>query len=281
MYKKPLAIGVVCLALVVLWLFFSVVLNRPLVVQKLGDGVDLVTLTEEAWNLPRPILPSPQQVLKNFVELSFLTPPSSNKSLVYHAWVTFSSTLLGFLIGVFLGIALAVFIVYNNALEKSLMPWLITSQTIPILSIAPMVVVIFGAVGLVGLLPKAVISAYLSFFPITIGMVRGLRSADSFWLELARTYNMSGAAIFWKIRLPSSLPYLFVTMKIAIAASLVGAIVGELPTGAVSGLGVRLLVGSYYGQTVQIWSALFAIGVLAFLLILIFDLLEKTVFWKT
>ena len=108
---------------------------------------------------------------------------------------------------------------------------------------------------------------YLSFFPIVVGMVKGLRSPEQIHLDLMRTYNASGAQVFWKLRWPASMPYLFTSLKIAIAISLVGAIVGELPTGAVAGLGARLLSGSYYGQTIQIWAALFMAAGLAAILV--------------
>jgi len=103
---------------------------------------------------------------------------------------------------------------------------------------------------------KAVISMYLCFFPVAIGMVKGLRSPDPLQQDLMRTYSASRAQVLGKLRLPAALPFLFASAKVAIATSLVGAIVGELPTGAQAGLGARLLTGSYYGNTVGIWSAL-------------------------
>ena len=116
-------------------------------------------------------------------------------------------------------------------------------------------------------MPKALISTYLSFFPVAVGMVKGLRSPERMHMDLMHTYSADRAQTFWKLRWPSSMPFLFTSMKIAIAASLVGAIVGELPTGAVAGLGARLLAGSYYGQTVQIWSALIVAAIMAGLLV--------------
>jgi NitT/TauT family transport system permease protein len=154
-------------------------------------------------------------------------------------------------------------------MDKSVMPWVVASQTIPILAIAPMIIVVLNAVGLTGLLPKALISTYLSFFPVVVGMVKGLRSPEVIQLDLMRTYNASAAQTFWKLRWPAAMPYLFTSLKVAVAISLVGAIVGELPTGAVAGLGARLLAGSYYGQTVQIWSALFMAAALAAILVAI------------
>jgi NitT/TauT family transport system permease protein len=160
-------------------------------------------------------------------------------------------------------------------MDMSVMPWVITSQTIPILAVAPMIIVVLNAVGVSGLLPKAIISMYLSFFPVVVGMVKGLRAPDTMQMDQMRTWNTSKAATFWKLRLPSSMPYLFPSLKIAMAASLVGAIVGELPTGAVAGLGARLLAGSYYGQTIQIWSALISAAILAAMLVALIGVLQN------
>ncbi len=192
-----------------------------------------------------------------------------------NAWVTLSAAFLGFALGAAVGVALAVLIVHARALQKSLMPWIIASQTVPILAIAPIVVVVLGSLGLKGLVPKAVISAYLCFFPVAIGMVKGLTSPEPMQLDLLRTYSAGPGATFWKLRWPASMPFLFASLKIAVAISLVGAIVGELPTGAQAGLGARLLAGSYYGQTVQIWAALFAAAALAAFLVGLAGLAER------
>ena len=197
------------------------------------------------------------------------------RQLIYHSWVTLSATLLGFGLGTVLGTLLAVGIVFNRTMDMSVMPWVIASQTIPILAIAPMIIVVLNAVGISGLLPKAMISMYLSFFPVVVGMVKGLRSPDQMQLDQMRTWHASAAQTFWRLRLPASMPYFFTSLKIAMAASLVGAIVGELPTGAVAGLGARLLAGSYYGQTIQIWSALIMAAALAALLVGIIGLIQR------
>ena len=229
------------------------------------------------WEQDRPRLPAPHQVAEELWNTTVMKKITSKRSLVYHGWVTLSATLLGFAIGTGLGILLAVGIVYSRVMDMSVMPWAIVSQTIPIIALAPMIIVVLYSIGVQGIIPKAVISAYLSFFPVVVGMVKGLRSPDSMQLDLLRTYHASPAQGFWKLRLPSSMPYLFTSLKIGIAASLVGAIVGELPTGAVAGLGVRLLAGSYYGQTVQIWSALFAAAILAATLVAILSIIEQRV----
>ena len=230
---------------------------------------------KEPFALERPRLPALHQVAAELWDSTINKKITSKRSLVFHGWITLSSTLLGFTIGTGLGILLAIGIVYNRAMDMSVMPWAIASQTIPILAIAPMIIVVFNSVGLQGIFPKAIISAYLSFFPVVVGMVKGLRSPDQMHLDLLKTYNASSTAGFWKLRLPSSMPYLFASLKIGIAASLVGAIVGELPTGAVRGLGARLLSGSYYGQTIQIWSALLGAALLAATLVALISLVQR------
>lgn len=231
----------------------------------------------ETWVQDRPRLPAPHQVAVELWETTVEKKITSKRSLIYHAQVTLSATLLGFAIGTGLGILLAVGIVHSRVMDMSVMPWAIVSQTIPIIALAPMIIVVLYSIGVQGIIPKAVISAYLSFFPVVVGMVKGLRAPDAMQLDLLKTYNANTSQGFWKLRLPSSMPYLFASLKIGIAASLVGAIVGELPTGAVAGLGARLLAGSYYGQTVQIWSALFAAAILAAALVALLGLIEKLV----
>ncbi|MEM7089982.1 MAG: ABC transporter permease [Pseudomonadota bacterium] len=229
------------------------------------------------WAQDRPRLPAPHQVAAELWQTTVQKKVTSKRSLIYHAWVTLSATLLGFMIGTGLGILLAVGIVHSRVMDLSVMPWAIVSQTVPIIALAPMIIVVLYSVGVQGIIPKAVISAYLSFFPVVVGMVKGLRSPDAMQMDLLRTYNASSSQAFWKLRLPASMPYLFASLKIGVAASLVGAIVGELPTGAVAGLGARLLAGSYYGQTVQIWSALFGAAVLAACLVGLLGLIERSV----
>lgn len=270
----------VLLAILALWYAFTIVLNAPFErdqAERAGTTISTSQLVANTMHQERPVLPAPHQVAEEIDKTVFGVKPSSKRSLVYHGWVTLSSTLIGFGLGTLLGIALAVAIVHSRTLDKSLMPWIITSQTIPILAIAPMIIVVLNAVGISGLLPKAAISTYLSFFPVTVGMVKGLRSPEIMHLDLMRTYNASRSEVFWKLRWPASVPFLFTSMKVAVAISLVGAIVGELPTGAVAGLGARLLAGSYYGQTVQIWAALITAALMAAVLVALIGLIGTIV----
>ncbi|WP_206455332.1 ABC transporter permease [Aurantimonas marina] len=257
-------------AILAIWYLAAIGMNWQTETDKLdraGEAYGIADTIAATWSAERPILPAPHQIVAEIWKSTVLVKPTSPRSLLFHAWVTLSSTLLGFVIGTALGVALAVGILHSRTLDKSLMPWIITSQTIPILAIAPMIIVVLNAVGVQGLLPKAIISTYLSFFPVTVGMVKGLRSPDAMLLDLMHTYSASRPQILAKLRWPASMPFLFTSMKVAVAAALVGAIVGELPTGAVAGLGARLLAGSYYGQTIQIWSALVAAAVMAGVLV--------------
>ncbi len=279
-----LPVATVIAAIVVIWYIAAACLNfawerdqSERAVQKGSEAATFSQMLTNTMSQKRPVLPAPHQVGQELWKTTVEKKVTSKRSLVYHGWITLSATLLGFLFGTILGMLLAVGIVYNKAMDMSVMPWVIASQTIPILAIAPMIIVVLNAVGVSGLLPKALISTYLSFFPIVVGMVKGLRSPDAMQQDLMRTYNASGSQAFWKLRLPASMPYLFTSMKVAVAASLVGAIVGELPTGAVAGLGARLLAGSYYGQTIQIWSALFAAAILAGTLVAIVGLVGRLV----
>jgi NitT/TauT family transport system permease protein len=267
---RILPILAVVAVIVVLWYLLAIVLNYPRVSEMLvADNPEYSTadLIKGTWTMERPVLPAPDQIARDLWKSTATLNPASKRSLLYHAYVTASATLVGFVFGAILGMVLAAGIVHVRTLDRSLMPWIIASQTVPILAIAPMIIVIMANIGITGLIPKAIISMYLCFFPVAIGMVKGLRSPDPLQLDLMRTYNASRWDVFWKLRVPASVPFLFASLKVAIAISLVGAIVGELPSGALAGLGARMLSGSYYGQMVQIWSALFMAAILGMLMV--------------
>ena len=277
---KVVPVLVILAGLVVAWYVAAVLLNAPWqrdLDRRAGETSGMAEFIGKTLSQPKPTMPAPQQVAQNFFENTFLRKITSNRSLVYHAWVTLSSTMLGFAFGTALGVAIAVGIVHFTSLDRSLMPWIIASQTIPILAIAPMVIVVFAAIGITGIIPKSLISTYLSFFPVAVGMVKGLRSPELTHLDLMHTYNASPTQTFWKLRVPASVPFLFASMKVAVAASLVGAIVAELPTGAVAGIGAKLLSASYYSQTIDMWSALVAGSIVAALLVTLVGQLGRLV----
>lgn len=275
---KALPVATMLIVFVVIWYGASIWLNAPGVLDRLdeeGPRPTAAGLIAATWSQERPVLPAPHQVAGEFIDSVFLQPVTSNRSLVYHAWATGSASVVGFVMGSLLGIVLAVGIVHLPTFDRSLLPWIIASQAVPILAVTPMVIVVLGNLGMTGLLPKSVISMYLCFFPVAIGMVKGLRSPDPLQLDLMDTYSASPSQIFRKLRWPSSASFLFASLKVAIAISLVGAIVGELPTGAQAGLGARLLSGSYYGQIVQIWAALFMAALLGMILVALVELAKR------
>ena len=276
--KSILPIFTVVTAIFILWYGAAVWLNSTWSydqANRAGVEISFAEVVKDTMAQDRPLLPAPHQVGAELYETVINKKITSKRSLVFHGWITLSATLLGFAFGTIMGILLAVGIVHNKAMDMSVMPWAIASQTIPILAIAPMIIVVMNSMGIQGLIPKAFISAYLSFFPVVVGMVKGLRSPDGMQLDLMKTYHASRAKTFWALRLPSSMPYLFTSLKVGIAAALVGAIVAELPTGAIRGLGARLLSGSYYGQTIQIWAALFAAAAVAASLVAIVGVIQR------
>ncbi|WP_112874534.1 ABC transporter permease [Paracoccus endophyticus] len=278
--RRAVPVLAVLAAIVVAWYLAAVWMNAPWVrdqAARAGATVTTGDLLRQTMTLERPVLPAPHQVAAGVWQGVTGQPITSKRSLVWHGWVTLSATLAGFAIGSLAGILLAVGIVHSRVMDMSIMPWAVASQTVPILAIAPMVIVVFASAGITGLLPKALISAWLSFFPVLVGMVKGLRASDAMQLDLMRSWNANEARILRHLRLPASLPYLFASLKVAVAAALVGTIVGELPAGAAQGLGARLLSGSYYGQTVQIWAALFAAAILAAALVWLIGLAERLI----
>ena len=252
-------ITVILLAVVVAWYGLTVYLNAQGAIERVLDALgpwtwqDLVNAT---LNMQRPVLPAPHQVAADLWTSLVDWPLDSPRNLLYHVAVTGESTLVGFAMGTALGLVLSICIVHSRTLDRALLPWVVASQSVPVLAIAPIVLVILGSMGFSGVAPKAVIAMYLCFFPVTVAMVQGLRSPQVIETEMMHTYAASRWQALWMLRLPAALPFLFPALRVGIAAGLVGAMVAELPTGAQAGLGARLLTGSYYGQTIQIWSAL-------------------------
>ena len=278
---KTLPVLVVSAILIVFWYLGSIYLNGAMQRDAFANaGKTDYTLSEfiaGTWSQERPKLPTPGQILVELNKTVIDTAPTSKRSLVYHGTATLSATLLGFLIGSALGMLLAILVVHVKSLDKSLMPWIVASQTIPILALAPMIIVIMNQFDITGLIPKAVIAAYLSFFPVTVGRVKGLRSPDPLQLDLMRTYSASSEQTFFKLRVPASVPFLFASLKVGVAASLVGTVVAELTKSEDGGFGARLLAGSYYGQTIQIWAALFAAAACAWVLVSLIGVLDRAV----
>jgi NitT/TauT family transport system permease protein len=184
------------------------------------------------------------------------------------ALYTWREAAIGFVLGALLGLALATIFVHVRLLERALVPYVIASQTIPIIALAPLIVFAVGQ----GIFAVVIIATYLTFFPVTIAMIRGLRSVDPRAIELMRSYAASRSEIYWKVRLPASLPYLFTALKISATASIVGAIIGEDTGGIQQGLGRVITTFNQYYATgpEKLWAAIIVaslLGVAFFLVI--------------
>ncbi len=279
--KNVVPVVIVLIALFAVWYVAAALMNASVQRDAFSNAgrTDYTTadLVVASLNMDRPVLPAPHQIVAELYKLVLATPPTSKRGLIYHSTITLEETLIGFFFGASLGIGLAVLVLSMRTLERSMMPWIVASQTVPIIALAPMIVVILNQFDITGIAPKAVIAAYLSFFPITVGMVKGFRSPEPLQLDLLRTYSATRTQTFIKLRAPASAPFFFASMKIGAAAALVGAVVAEVTKSEDGGLGARLLAGSYYGQTVQIWAALFAAATLSACLVGIIALTGRVV----
>lgn len=204
-------------------------------------------------------LPHLWEIGRTFAEPARRNGPPLASLLASSAFFTFREAVVGFAAGSLLGLALGVLFAHSGLLERGCMPYVVASQTIPLLAIAPMVIIWLQA----GWVSVAVIAAYLTFFPVTINTLRGLRSPDPVALELMQSCAATKGQILWKLRFPAALPYIFTALKISATASVVGAIIGELPSGIRSGLGGAILNFNQYYITgpERLWAAILASAV--------------------
>lgn len=267
---SALPVAVLLAIFILLWYGAAWAMNSSAAIERVltptGNPFTWQDVLSATLSMERPVVPAPHQVALDFWSSLVDWPIDSPRNLLFHVAVTGETTLVGFVLGTLMGLVLAIAIVHSRTLDRALLPWIVASQTVPVLAIAPIVLVILGSLGMEGLAPKAVIAMYLSFFPVTVAMVQGLRSPQVIETEMMHTYAASRWQALWMLRLPAALPFLFPALRVGIAASLVGAMVAELPTGATAGLGARLLTGSYYGNTLAIWSALVMSALLGLLL---------------
>ena len=229
---------------------------------------------QTGWTWPFPVnastLPHVHVIVKALFEPSRTDGPLLITVLWHSAVFTAKEAMTGFLIGGVVGFALAVGLVHSRLAQRALLPYIVASQTIPILAVAPMVVVWLKA----GWQSVAVIAAYLTFFPVTINTLRGLQSADPAAHELLRSYAATPWQVLWRLRVPASLPYVFTALKVSATASVVGAIIGELPSSIQNGLGGAILnFNQYYSLVPQnLWATNLiaaALGIAFFLLVVL------------
>ncbi|MBI3366919.1 MAG: ABC transporter permease subunit, partial [Burkholderiales bacterium] len=182
-----LPVATVLAVTVVVWYLGCVGLNAPGAIERVlvnRPGWGATDLLEVVWNMERPVLPAPQQVAQDLWRNTTDWPLDSPRNLLLHVAVTAQSTLVGFVFGTLFGVLLAAAIVHSRTLDRALLPWIVASQTVPVLAIAPIVLVILGTLGFSGVAPKAAIAMYLCFFPVAVAMVQGLRSSQRIETEL-------------------------------------------------------------------------------------------------
>jgi len=266
-------------ALVILALYYPVMLmaNVPAAQRALDSGAALPckTATECATQLRSPVLPSPTQLWNGFSNLLF--PLGSPNAIPINAGVTAFETLVGLLLAAVVGFFFAIGIVVSRAFERALLPWIVASQMVPVIAIAPMLIVVLGQYGVQGWVPKAIIAAYIAFFPISIGVAKGLRSPDPLSLDLMKTYNANNWQTYLKLRFPASVPYLFTAFKVSMAAALIGAIVAEISTISLRGIGKMLAENSRASDVVAMWVIMLSSAVLGILLVALVGWLERAV----
>jgi NitT/TauT family transport system permease protein len=224
-------------------------------------------------------LPHIHDIVGQLFEPSRRNGPMLIEVLWDAALFTAKEAAVGFALGASIGFALGVVLAHSRLLQRGFLPYIVASQTIPILAIAPMVVVWLGGRGFPDWFSVSVISAYLTFFPVAINSLRGLTSADPRALELMRSYAAGPLEILWKLRLPSSLPFLFAAFKISATASVVGAIIGELPASIQDGLGGAILnFNQYYASSPpSLWATNLIAALLGITFFLIVVVAERIV----
>ncbi len=220
-----------------------------------GLQIDYEHLPPFAWRIADDLsLPHVWDVVRAFIDPAQRGGPPLGAVLLGQATFTFAEAIAGFVIGGALGLALGILFVHSRLAERALVPYVVASQTVPILAIAPIVVVAIKA----DWLSVMAVAAYLTFFPVTIASLRGLRAVDQRAIELFRSYAATRRQVLWRLRLPASVPYLFAGFRVAAAASIIGAIIGEQTAGVASGLGSAIInYNQYYiSAPERLWATI-------------------------
>jgi NitT/TauT family transport system permease protein len=257
-------IVVIGVAIVVIWYVLALRGNWQQAQQTAAPHASFWQLAQQAMSQAAPFVPPPHQVVQNLYD-SMARSPSDPRAIWVNLGTTGAEMALGLLAGGLLGLLIATAFVHSRLLETALLPWVVASQTVPVLALAPIVISIFG----INLTGKVVVTTYLVFFAVTISAIKGLRSAEALAHELMRSYAANAWQVYWKLRFPAALPYIFTGLKIGATAALVGAIIAEL-FGSSYGLGQRIVFATYYNQTIVWWSTMLAaslLGLAAFLLL--------------
>jgi len=224
--------------------------------------VALWELSVRVGNIPPYMLPAPSVIFQEFIDYGHRLLPN--------AGVTLFEVLLGFVISVLISIPLAVLIVYSRPIERMIYPLIVSSQTVPMVAVAPLLLTWFGY----GMTPKIVIVVLQTFFPIVVNTVMGLNSASREMIYLAKSMGASNWQVFWKFRLPQALPSIFAGLKLATAMSVIGAIVAEF-VGANAGLGYVILVAGASFNISRQFAAIILIIIIGVVFFAVLEQIEK------
>ncbi len=263
-----LPIATIFVVLIAAWYALAAYFNLHFLNIQMQDvdpvGWHRMSLTQKlqrALTTSNPTMPTPVQTIGDLLT-RLKEPPNLETGLWSDLLYTGRAAVLGFLLGAVIGVALALLFMSSRILTRSLLPYVVASQTIPIVALVPPIMITLG----LGLRSEVLISAYLAFFAITISTYKGLQSVQPLAFELMRSYAANPWQVFTKLRLPAALPFLFTGLKIGVTASLIGAIIAELPSGSSHGLGQGLVASSTYSQNIHLWSTMLAAACLGLLL---------------
>ncbi len=262
-------IGMLVLVLAVLWGFW--------------EGYRWLWI-REGWTWPFVVDSTTMPHIHDILAALFRKPTSGTGDillvqLLHATWFTAKEALVGFALGATFGFLLGVALSEWRLLQRGLLPYVVSSQTVPILAVAPIVVVYLGSLHVAPWFSVAVIASYLTFFPVTINTLRGLQSTDRRALELMRSYAAGRVSVLWKLRIPAALPYIFSALKVSATASIVGAIIGEAPSSIQSGLGGYIVnFNQYYTLNPQnLWATNMIAALLRISFFLVVVLAEKAI----
>jgi NitT/TauT family transport system permease protein len=239
-----------------------------------------VTLLECFYALPQHPVPFPHWIVQRALPFVEKYPLFDERNVVRATLYTTLGTLSALGLGAAVGIVLAVLFVLLRPLERALLPWVIASQTVPIIALVPVLLLILGNFGITiqtSMLPTAIIGAYIAFFPVVVGTVKGLRSVDPLALDLMKSYAASPLQVFLKLRFPAAVPFFFVSLKLGTAAALVGALVAETESNNRRGLGFQILGQVQSGNVADVWILLIVSALLGIGLVSLIDLVQRLV----
>jgi NitT/TauT family transport system permease protein len=263
--RRVVSVAGVVVALIVLWELYKVVgkaldLTSPV----RPDNVTMPHSWDIVWELFRPVRRGGDLLILDLLGRSF--------------W-TLREAFVGFAIGAGFGFGLGVLFTRSTLAERAFMPYVVASQTVPIIAIAPMVVVWGGRLDIPQWLAVSIISAYLTFFPVVINTLRGLRSPDPTAMELMRSYAAPPRAVLWKLQVPAALPYIFTALKVSATASVIGALIGELPAGFQNGLGRALLTFSqqFGARSAKLYATVLIAALVGIVFVAVVTLVEHRV----